>query len=172
MKKAFGFIILLLVGGSANANLITNGDFSTLDITGWTLTGGEFSDASTGFFREYDNTGWAVLSQDIATSSGASYDLSFDTYATQIAGNDFAWVIDSGALNMITPTTAWVTNTGSFTATGGTTNVAFYMATDHGTGIWGLDNVSVTEAVPEPATLALFGLGLLGFGFARRKVRN
>lgn len=30
----------------------------------------------------------------------------------------------------------------------------------------------VTAAVPEPAIVALFGLGLLGLGFARRKVRS
>ena len=32
-----------------------------------------------------------------------------------------------------------------------------------------LDNVKIVSAVPEPGTLALFGLGLAGLGFARRR---
>jgi hypothetical protein len=162
------------IAGSANANLITNGDFSTLDITGWTLTGGEFSSASEGYFREFDNTEWAVLSQDIITTSGLQYDISFDTFASQIDGNQFAWSIDHGStLNYITTTTSWATNNNTFNAANSLTNVAFYMATDPGTGTWRLDNVFVDASssapVPEPATMLLMGTGIAGLIAARRK---
>jgi hypothetical protein len=164
-------LFVCLFAGSANANLLTNGDFSTGDISGWTLSGGEYSTVEAGVFREFDNSGWAILSQDIFTNSGVMYDISFDTFASQISGNDFAWAIDGGVLNYITTTTSWVTNTGTFTGTGGNTNVAFYMATDPGTGTWRLDNISVTagESVPEPNALALLGLGLAGIAFSRKK---
>ena len=166
-------LFICLFAGSANANLITNGDFSTGDLSGWTVTGGDVTSASEFLFRAYDNSGWGILSQDIVTTSGLLYDISFDTFASQIVGNDFAWVIDGGALNSITTTTSWVTNTGTFTATSGITNVAFYSATDSGTGTWRMDNVSVdTSAVPEPSAIALMGLGLLGFVATRRKIKK
>ncbi|RQW89022.1 MAG: PEP-CTERM sorting domain-containing protein [Geobacter sp.] len=173
MKKLFVIFLVLFSVGTANANLINNGDFSTLDITGWTLTGGEYSQAGEGFFREFDNSGWAVLSQNIVTTAGMQYDLSFDTYADYVTGNEFAWSIDGGALNYITSTTSWITNYGTFSVASDITNVAFYMATDPGTGTWRVDNISVTASdpapVPEPTTFLLLGAGLVGMMVYRRK---
>lgn len=34
---------------------------------------------------------------------------------------------------------------------------------------WGIDDITVGQHVPEPATIALMGLGLAGLGFARRR---
>lgn len=167
----FIFLMTCLLSMSANANLISNGDFSTGDITGWDLSGGEYSQVQDGFFREYDNSGWAILSQDIVTVAGEDYAISFDTKASVVAGNDFAWAID-GVLTGITTTTDWASSFGSFIGTGVTTNIAFYIATTSGSGTWFLDNISVTGpsvSVPAPASIALLGLGLAGFGFSRRK---
>lgn len=169
MKRLMICLFACLFAGSASANLITNGDFSTGDISGWTLTGGEYAYEENGYFRGYDNSGWGILSQDIITTAGQMYDISFDTYASQMSGNDFAWAIN-GVLQGIATTTSWFTNLGTFAGTGGATNVGFYFATDPGTGIWHLDNVSVTAvSVPEPASIALLGLGLAGIGLSRRK---
>lgn len=167
--KIMTCLFACLFAGFANASLITNGNFSTGDISGWNLTGGEWSQVEGGVFREYDNSGWAVLSQNIVTDSGQAYNISFDTFASYIRGNDFAWAID-GVLNSIAATTQWVTNTGSFSATGTGTNVALYMATDPGTGTWRLDNISVTAAsVAEPSALILLALGLLMLGYSRKR---
>jgi hypothetical protein len=35
-----------------------------------------------------------------------------------------------------------------------------------------IDGYVVEKAIPEPSVIALFGLGLLGLGFARRRTRN
>lgn len=50
---------------------------------------------------------------------------------------------------------------------------AYYCPTITGcmenTGTWGIDLYGKSVSVPEPGTLTLFGLGLIGMGFARRK---
>jgi hypothetical protein len=52
---------------------------------------------------------------------------------------------------------------------------SFLQTTTASGGGGGLSNVSIwtgPHKVPEPGILALFGLGLLGLGFARRKTHN
>lgn len=65
------------------------------------------------------------------------------------------------------PFTSYTFDISSIVAGGGTYQVRFAEVDNQGFFHAGVDNVSIQ--VPEPGTLALFGLGLAGLGIARRR---
>ncbi|WP_114226440.1 MULTISPECIES: PEPxxWA-CTERM sorting domain-containing protein [Sphingomonas] len=147
------------------SNNAGHGNFMALD--GDTSVNGTFSTILTGL------------------TTGALYTLSFDWATGQIASRTGATTeglnITVGNLvislpNQNTPSegaTPWSTVTRTFTATGATQTLSF-LATGTPNGLPPvalLDNVSVTAAVPEPATWALMLIGFGAVGVSMRKRR-
>jgi choice-of-anchor C domain-containing protein len=167
-------------------------------IEGWAVTSGSIDwinthwQASEGT-KSIDLAGnqvGQILGTQFATRIGTVYDVSFD-----VAGNPdnassgttkygvSSTVNGSGTHNTnlfsfdtVGATRAnmgWTTMSYSFTASDFVTSLQFQATSGAAWGV-ALDNVIVTESasVAEPATLSLFGLGLMGLGFARRSRNN
>jgi len=116
-----------------------------------------------------------------ALQPGVSYFLSFDLIGSQrgvtsstlvtfgpysktftlASGDDTSGIVSNALVTVSTPTTAFLT----FSETSGAANIGDL-----------LDNVLITSssgtAVPEPATLALMALGLVGVGLSRRRLAS
>ena len=164
-------------------------------MTGWTVTGDSLAwigptnpfslSASAGSYfldlTDYPlNCPCGGVTQTIATTSGNVYRLTFDLGSSSLYGLADSVLASAGATSATYTTTLigtnnWETETLDFTATGSTTAITLqgtFSGLPLGAYI-GLDNVSVDllrgRQVPEPATLALFGVGLAGLGAMRRR---
>ena len=174
---------------------LTGWSVSGLSFTNVSIVSGSFSQNGVSFPAE-DGSQWLDLtgdgsnsnesvSQPVVTTAGDQYQLSYyigNTTGGQIFGttstvdvllNGSLAFVDTNALP--SPTTLiWEQFTHTFIASGATTSIGFRNADPSTDNSNGLDNVVLTDLgpagpAPEPATLALIGVGLAALGFSRRK---
>ena len=194
-------ICLLTVCGNAQSNLITNGGFESPNVqSGWKFgpdsngwQGSNIEVWASGFngvasyegtqhgelnAHPYDGSQWDIY-QSFDTTIDELYKISFAYSARRnateafrfllvddVAGTVFDKIIDDHITNH------WEHFSGSFWGTGNEMTLSFKSITPRlGTVGNFLDAVEVVS-VPEPGVISLFGLGLLGMGFIRRRARN
>lgn len=197
MRTKFAiFLAGLAVAASANANLVQNGNFEAAGtaIPSWTSSGNVVTASTTTTGNNYfgagstakdgttlvafnggDTPANGVLSQQFGTTFGARYSVDFDFGVTSGGTQSIlAQIFGVNGTTVLSSLTATSQFTGldhfnfSFIADGLSSTIRFSDVSGNPTisqdGV--LDNVSV---VPEPASIALLGMGLLGFAAARRK---
>ena len=195
-KTAIAFLVSSLLVGTAQAELVSNGDFETQNFTGWTQSGDSSTNFVTDFTTPAHGGSWSALlgpdgtnglgnlSQTLATINHQAYTVQFDLVSLAgYPGNQSAFLASFGAKSLIGVTnqpapvnvldgddlasTDWAHYSFVAVATSKNTDLTFSFSNQ--TAYFGLDNVSVV-AVPEPDeyVLILLGAGLVTFQVRRK----
>lgn len=192
--KALGLVLGMTTSAVASANLLVNGGFednnvasgswqyySASAVNGWDGSNIEIWDHLGGVvaaegnqhaeLNAHPNSGSFSIYQSFATVVGKVYDVSFFYSARSNTSESFQFSV--AGLNALIDDHVvgrWNQYMNSFTANSTTTTIRFTTVTpSYSTYGNFLDGVSVTRNVPEPAGYALFALGLIGLGMARRR---
>jgi hypothetical protein len=188
----------LLMAGTAFAGPIVNGGFETGTFSGWTVNpnppacsgvGASYNAATgcwgmdadpgphSGSFAAYlgfnSNSGVGSIGQQFSTVAGENYNIDFwlalGAYGGVYTPNSFAVLWDGNPLATYANATpfGWTHFQYTVTATGATSALTFARVLSN-PSFWVVDDVNV-EAVPEPASMLLFGTGLVGLRAWRKR---
>jgi hypothetical protein len=168
-----------------NGDGTANSRFGANSVSMWSVTNDTRPGGGGNFIASDPAFDVGTLSQTInGLTVGASYTLTFDwAGAQQLAfsgATTEAWQVSLGSETHSTATlnnvshgfTGWFTATMGFTATS-TSEVLSFLSTGGPSGTQPpfvlLDNVALNMNVPEPMTLSVFGIGLVGAAAWKRR---
>ena len=187
VKRAALIAAFSLLGFAASiawaspTNLVTNGDFETGSLSDWNESGAPGTGVDpvalhTGGFGVLAAAAGSLgfIDQTLATTFGASYIINI--WVANINGpgdtpNELRvdWGANIGVIDLVNlGFSEYTLYSAEVTAAGSSTILTIGSRNDPSSLFF--DDISVTEEqVPEPASLALFGISLAGLRYARRR---
>jgi len=131
-------------------SLVTNGDFATNDLTGWTntSTGTGSADASTGvlLLTTVDDSNAGAIVQELTTVAGAQYVISFEAARSAGSANLLLDVgTSSGGAQILNADAITTDGLYTYTFTAETTSSWIEFIAGSAGATWDIDNISVFE---------------------------